>query len=131
MARPIDLSPRHEYVLEAERSLPLDQQTTWIFKPLSSVDQILLSDLLRQTPEKDAEPTRYALDYLRRTLVGWRNFPTGKERNELDLPFATSRADGLATNETLGAIPPECIGELLKAGREWQVRLTEDQRGKS
>jgi hypothetical protein len=131
MARPIDLSPRREFVLPSERSLPIDQQTTWIFKPLSSVDRLLVDEWLRPTPDREAQPTRYALEFLRRSLAGWRNFPTGKQPGEKDLEFTCSRADGLPTDETLGAIPVELIGALLAGAREAMQALDEEQRGKS
>jgi hypothetical protein len=131
MARPINLSLRSEYVLKAERELPHDQQTTWIFGPLSSVDRIMVEQWLRPTPERDAAPTLYALGFLRRALKGWRNFPTGKLAGKEDEPFATSRADGHPTDETLGKIPVESMGELLDAAREASRTLDEEQRGKS
>lgn len=81
-----------EYVLKAERELPVEKQTVFLLKPLSARAQMRIQDRAKQSAtetvtvdgkEYPALENRFEVAYERvlASLTGWRNFyyPDGKE----------------------------------------------------
>jgi len=100
-----------EYVLERERSLPKEEQTVWLLRPLSLAFRLQISEL----DGKSDGWQRAISSCLRGSLAGWRNF---KDADGKDVPFATESAEVLglrvpvASPESLLAIPSEDALEL-------------------
>lgn len=91
-----------EFILSCDKELPLDQQTIFLIRPLSSKEQIAISDLVSKADgmtaeiviEKDGEkrthrspvPANFSErsdDTVMRCLVGWKNYKD-EDGKELD-----------------------------------------------
>jgi hypothetical protein len=125
VATPINLAVRREYVLERERALAPQEQTKWIYKPLSSVDRFQLNELF-PAELRAVQTMSFSIEVLRRALVGWENFKLGGR----EVAFRVSQSTGRPTDETLGCVEPADLGELSVAAFDVDS-LDEYQRGKS
>ena len=113
----IDPAERIPYVLEAQRSLPPEQQIKWTFRNLSVADEMDWREELVYEWEGEGENRRaVAKDYsawrvrfLNYTLVGWEG--PGAPEFKTDLK-------GRPTTETTAQLHWEVAEELLRAADE-------------
>lgn len=100
-----------EYVPKSDRALPPDQQTVFLYRPLSNTDEFALADKHGSFGTMERK-WWYGADMVKRALVGWRNF---KMANGEEAPF-TKDEFGIATNDTLNFVGP-LLTELIFAIR--------------
>ena len=108
---------RIPYVIEAERQMPPDQQTTWYLAVLPNWMMLNLLQLMQE-----GKHDRWVLLALTAGLRGWDNF---RDENGLDVPFSreTRRRRNVAgvdvadpvSEASLNAIPSDLLLELARA----------------
>lgn len=111
---------RTRYVLERERSLPPEQQTVWVWRPLTNADHFEVMTLCAGRPDR-----ALAFENLRRALVD-----VEKLGGTEDLKEFPRDADGGASRELLGRVRLDDLVELARARGESE-RVTTEQVGKS
>lgn len=131
----IALTPqaRREYSLKAERELPDEVRTVFLFRALPFNMRLELglrgADQLRDDAVAQARALAQALRFC---LVGWRNL---KNSAGADMPFATEQADLagqfylVPTAETLDLIPDQERVELSEAAMAGLYMTKDDVRG--
>ena len=110
MAIAIDPREVFEYVLEADRELPEDEQTVWLLKPMSYKEERALKR--RLSSGKAVDLVDATEDILRDNLRGWK---VGTFRKADGTEIAPDVVDGKATEETLGMIDHSWRTELANA----------------
>lgn len=123
---------RREYVLKAERDLPEEARTVFLFRTVPfnlRLELGLRGDQVTRDPEAQ---TRTMTQALRFCLVGWRNF---KDAGGADVPFRTEQADLagqfylVPTSETLDRLPDQDRVELCEAAMAGLYLEKDDVRG--
>lgn len=112
-----------EYIPKADRERPDTERTTFLLKPLSIFDKLDVEEEYQRIGEQ--KPKRFALYYVRKSLVGWRGF---RLASGASAQFEAD-ASGLPTDQTL-ALVGEFAGELFDAALAAN-RVTVEQTGKS
>jgi hypothetical protein len=106
LARAHDYRSRRDYVSEADRSLPTEEQTVYELKRLDLIDR---ASLLELDPAKTGAG-QSLVEIVRLALTGWRNFklPDGSEA-----AFAR-RSDGRPSDDTLRYLREQEASELFR-----------------
>jgi len=121
---PIALDPKatFSYVLEDDRKLPTEEQTTFTLRGLTVAEEAKVADsMISSIPGQEELSFRsgtHQLTVLRHGLRGWTNFldVTGKE-----VPFDTGRGNPRhVTDDCLDRVLPrhrqELVGVILEPG---------------
>lgn len=111
-----------EYIPLADRARPAEEQTVFILKPLDIFAKLDVEEQYKATAE--AKPKHFALYYVRKSLVGWRNFKTAAG---VDLKFTL---DGGCASDDAIRIAGAFINELFDACVSANA-ITAEQVGKS
>lgn len=114
---PIALDPkqRFDYVLECDRALPADQQTTFELRGLTVAEEARIEDGLAQLVDGgfNMRSGQQKLGILRLGLVGWRNFKSG---DGAEVPFETIKGHPQhVTDACLDRLDPDWRVELANA----------------
>lgn len=104
MAIALDPKRVREYVLKAERALPVEEQTVFLLRALTVYDRAELADAYT----KDHLAKRL-IEMVRFTLAGWRNF---KRADGTEAPFTLDSA-GRPTVECVEQIAQPIMSELV------------------
>lgn len=133
MAIAIDPREKFEYILEADRDKPEDEQTVWELRALTFAQRNALEDMPTFTGEKEVAPKmgKMTRETLRAGLAGWRNFKDARGRIiefECD-PCERSvlgRKCKPVLDRCLERIHPSDVVELVNAISEVQ-RITDEE----
>lgn len=139
MVKAYNPNSRFPYVLEVDRVLPAEQQTVFVFRPLSLQDDLELEEetealfvekvvdgvKVRELPRRHIR--EYARHVLSRALVTWTPIPNDVEGGE---PIKLERdAENLITQASFDALGRHTTELMLRARRGEE--LTPAQAGKS
>lgn len=129
----IDPRSTWTYVLEADKDLPVDEQTEWTLGHLSLADEATLIDGYLRDPMtglmvRQAIGSEH-LRVIRRGLRGWRKFRVRRDGNVQEVPFETGPLGG-PKDELLALIPLLAREELARA-IEAETLQREEERKKS
>ncbi len=113
-----------DFIIESERELPAEEQTTWILRALGYTENNRIQDnALKQELGDDGGVQLRAGSYMdkviRAGLVGWKNF---KDADGILVEFETEISGSERrkkrkepTIDTLDRIPPEVLTDLANA----------------
>lgn len=123
MAVAFNRAARVRFVLPEDEALPADQQTVWILRPLTVFETMELESEYGTSVE-GTKAARYAVDMLRRALVGWENL---KLEDGTQAPFVA--VNGVATDATIEFAQPYLLPLFVRARQMNSV--TQGEAGKS
>jgi len=105
MAVAFDVRKRRDYVLVRDRELPEDKRTTFILRQLDVLERVRVADM----KGVGLSPAAMALEMLRLSLDGWRNYPMP---DGSEAPFVKG-SNGYADDNTLRCVSDADAAELL------------------
>ncbi len=106
----VDPTAKIPYVLKDDREKPEAEQTTFFFRVMRASDHAKFSDaLVVGDDDKISNWTRWRLELLRYTLVGWEG---------ADAPVFEADADGYPTEDCLSRLHYEVRFELATAAND-------------
>lgn len=116
----IAINPRDliRYVLVADRDLPLEQQTTFLLRPLTNVQRKLVEDGSLVMDKGGSVLPRVGsvkLDILRAGLAGWENLRDA-EGSEVECKTEPAKVNVLGSN--ISPVTIACINRLHPADLE-------------
>lgn len=123
----VDPKTPFEYVLKAERDLPVEEQSVFMLKRLSAREEAVIQDRLTsriQTGKDvrtDVHSGTYILQTLRAGLVGWRNVTDDTTGSEV--AFNEKNKDGM-----LDFLPGDVRDELFTKIRG-MAEVSEEEEG--
>lgn len=116
MVKALSPNANFEYVLEDDRSLPEEEQTTWILRYLTVTEEAEVGDSMfggmAGSDELRVKTGSVQINMLRKGLVGWRNF-TREDGSEVT--FAVENSKRGVKVELLDLISAKHRTELAKA----------------
>lgn len=113
-----------EFVAPSESTLPPEQQTVWILRPITVFDELERTKAVGRDTEAAGWLEEYVVFSLRRSLCGWRNF---KDAAGVDVPQPT----GFLTDEQIVRIPKKILSEIGTEVFRFEHSATESVKGES